>query len=339
MPKKEIVVVGSSAGGIEALRTLVGSLPAEFRGSLFIVQHLSPSSPSLLADILDRATKLPVRDARDGEEFQPGYVYVAPPDQHLLLEPGGHVRLTRGPKENRFRPAVDPLFRSAARVYGPRVIGCILSGSLDDGTMGLLEVKRRGGTAVVQAPADALVPSMPLSAMRHVKVDYVLPVAEIGPLLVELAGQASSEEGAYAVSENLEIEVKIAGEDRATKVGVTRLGEASPFACPECHGVLLRIREDGPTRFRCHTGHAHTAQSLLTEMTETAEDTLWSAIRSLEEGAMLMRHVAAHAREAGDETEAQALLGKAEDSQRRANLVRQAVMNHEKVSAESASRS
>jgi two-component system chemotaxis response regulator CheB len=327
MPKKDIVVVGASAGGIEALRSLVGALPADFPASVFVVQHLSPDAPSLLAAILERAASLPVEGARDGERFRPAHVYVAPPDHHLLLDRGGVMRVTRGPKENRFRPAVDPLFRSAARAYGPRVVGCVLTGNLDDGTTGLLAVKRQGGTAVVQDPAEAVAPSMPLSAVRHVKVDYVLPLAEIGPLLVRLAA-APAEERSYPVGDELDIEVKIALEDKAIEAGVLELGEPSNYACPDCHGVLLRLKAEGPVRFRCHTGHAYTADSLLAGIGENVEDSLWSSIRALEEAEMLVRHLAEHLSEGEQNGPAEALLARAADLRRRADLVRQATLDH-----------
>src|SRR5215210_6092081 len=177
MPGRDIVVVGTSAGGVEALRVLVGGLPADFAGSVFVVMHTAPDSPGVLAQILDRSGPLPAANASNRERIRPGRIYVAPPDSHLLLEPGV-VRVTHGPKENRFRPAIDPLFRSAAQTYGPQAIGVILTGGLDDGTAGLWAIKRLGGTALVQDPEEALVDSMPRSALRHVEVDYCLPLVE-----------------------------------------------------------------------------------------------------------------------------------------------------------------
>ena len=330
MPQKDIVVVGTSAGGIEALRSLVAALPADFPASVFVVQHLSPDAPSLLSDILGRAARLPVSSARDGERFRPSHVYVAPPDHHLLLERGGVMRVTRGPKENRFRPAVDPLFRSAARAYGPRVVGCVLTGNLDDGTTGLLAVKQQGGMAVVQDPSDAFAPSMPRSAMRHVKVDHVLPLAEIGPLLARLAAEPA-EERSRPVSDELDIEVKIALEDKAIEAGVLGLGGPSNYACPDCHGVLLRLKSEGPMRFRCHTGHAYTADSLLAGVNENVEDSLWNTIRALQEAEMLLRHLAEHLGAGRQSGQAEALLDRAADLRRRADLVRQATLNHPKV--------
>jgi len=326
MPK-DIVVIGASAGGIEALRVLVGGLPADLPASLFLVLHTSPEAPSMLADILDRSGRLPAIVPDDGEHIQPGTIYVAPPDRHLLVEPN-RVRVTRGPKENRFRPAIDPLFRSAAQTYGPRVIGVILTGYLDDGTAGLWTVKQLGGTAVVQDPADALVPFMPLNAVSHVKVDYCLPLEEIAPLLVRLATEAAEEEGAFQVPKDVEIEVNIAKEQKALDAGVLQLGEPSNYACPECHGVLLQVKDSGSLfRFRCHTGHAYSIESLLTEITEEMDDALWNSIRAFEEGELFMRQMAQHLDHAENSQSAESILKRADETKRRANLMRQAAVN------------
>src|SRR5215213_7659479 len=299
MPARDIIVIGASVGGIEALRAIAGGLPKDLPAAVFVVLHTSPEAPGILADILDRAGALPASFAVDGERILPGRIYVAPPDKHLVVEPN-RVRLTRGPKENRFRPAVDPLFRSAAQVYGPRVIGVVLTGYLDDGTAGLWAVKQLGGTAIVQDPLEALAPSMPASAMRQVKVDYCLPVAEIAPQLVRLASRPLEEQGEYEVPKEMDIEVRIAGEETALDAGVLKLGEPSNYACPECHGVLLQLKEEKRIRFRCHTGHAYSVDSLLAEVTENVEDSLWNAIRSLEESVLLMRHMAEHLGENGN---------------------------------------
>jgi two-component system chemotaxis response regulator CheB len=332
MSGKDIVVVGTSAGGVEALRTLVGGLPADFPGSVFVVMHTAPDSPGVLAQILDRAGPLPASHAENRERIRPGRVYVAPPDSHLLLEPG-IVRVTHGPKENRFRPAVDPLFRSAAQVFGPRVVGVVLTGGLDDGTSGLWAIKRLGGTAVVQDPDEAFMPSMPLSAINRVEVDYTLPVAQVAPLLARLASTSVAEQGGYEVPEELKIEVGIAKEDRGLDLGLAKIGTPSIFACPECHGTLLQLKENGRTRYRCHTGHAYSADSLLSEITEGVEVSLWNAIRSIDESVMLLRHMAEHVREAENGAEvAEQFLEKAKEAERRSRLVRRAVFDHEHLS-------
>jgi two-component system chemotaxis response regulator CheB len=332
MQRKDIIVIGASSGGIDALKELVGALPRDLDAAVFVTLHVAPYSLGILPEILARAGELPASNAKDMEQFEPGHIYVAPPDHHLLVERTGHVRVTKGPRENRFRPAVDTLFRSAAYAYGPRVVGVVLTGWLDDGSAGLFAVKERGGTAVVQHPDDAFAPAMPLNAIKHVEVDHILPLKEIAPLLVKLADAPAGEEGDYPVSEEMETEVKIAREDNALESGIMKWGEPSIYACPECHGVLLQLKEGNGVRFRCHTGHAYSVDSLLSEFTEKTEDSLWSAIRAIEEGVLLMRDLAEHFSAHHNGADAEALIRKAEESQRRADLVRRAVMTHERLS-------
>ena len=311
MPGKDIIVIGGSAGSIDPIKTVLGGLPADFPASLFIVIHSSADSPGVLNAIFDAAGPLPAAFPTNGERIAPGRIYVAAIDHHLVIEPGT-VRLTRGPKENRFRPAIDPLFRSAAQTYGPRVAGVLFSGGLDDGTSGLWTVKQLGGTAIVQDPHEAWASSMPQSAMQHVRIDHVLRADEIAPLLVRLVSTPADLQEGERVPEHVDIEVKIANENSAMEAGVMKLGAPSNYACPECHGVLLEMKDHAPLRFRCHTGHAYTMGSLMSEMDDVVEDSLWSAIRALEERAMLMRQAGAEARAA--------------EAQRRAEAVRQVVL-------------
>ena len=318
---KRLVVIGTSAGGIEALRDLVADLPADFPSPIAIVLHTSPQSPGLLHEILSRAGPLPAINPHGGERLRAGHIYVAPPDHHLLIEPD-RVRLSKGPKENRFRPAIDPLFRSAAQVYGPGAIGVILTGNLDDGTAGIWAIKRLGGTAVVQDPADALFPSMPEHALRAVAVDYQLPLHEIAPLLIELTSEAVPADRAAAADKDLEIEVEIAKEQDPLRMGVEQLGAPSAIACPECHGVLREWKEDPRLRFRCHTGHAYSADSLLAEIGEGVESSLWNAIRALQEGSMLMRHLAEHADIAHGGENSRALRERADELEKQADAMR-----------------
>lgn len=332
MPGKDIIVIGASAGGIGVIRTILAGLPAEFGGSVFVVVHTSSDAPGVLDVVFGTAGPLPAMLANHGERIEPGRIYVARPDHHLIVEPG-RVRLTRGPKENRFRPAIDPLFRSAAQTYGPRVVGIILSGGLDDGTSGLWAVKQLGGTAIVQDPEEAAAPSMPQSALRHVRVDHMLRVHDIAPLLVRLvATPADAQEGDLPMPEEIDIEVKIASEDKPKEAGLVKLGSPSEYACPECHGVLLQMKDAVPTRFRCHTGHAYTLESLLSDMDEGIEDALWNAIRALEERVMLIRQAAEHVRQAHDGGDGE-LLARAEETQRRADLVRRAVLAEDEARA------
>jgi two-component system chemotaxis response regulator CheB len=324
MENKNIIVIGASLGGVEAMRTLVGALPERFPATILLVQHLDPNFPSLLPKILADAGPLPVSVPRDVEPIKSGHIYVASPDYHLLLEQG-HVRLTRGPKENRFRPSIGALFRSAAYAYGPRVVGVILTGLLDDGTAGLWSVKDRGGTAIVQDPLDAIAPSMPRSAIQNVKVDHRLPLRDIAPLLNELAHTPAVKEGAYPVSQRMKIEVEIAKENAAIDKGIQDLFEPSNYTCPECHGVLLQLSEGAILRFRCHTGHAYSALTLLEDGEQGVEGSLWGAIRSLEERVLMLRQFAERLENNNRSADAAVLFREIEKTKRKAEFVRQAV--------------
>jgi two-component system chemotaxis response regulator CheB len=327
--------MGASAGGLEALLGVVAGLPPDLPASVFIVLHTAPSSPGRLPHILQRAAALPVAHGVDGELVQRGRVYVAAPDHHLLVE-NGRVRVTRGPKENHTRPAVDPLFRSAALDYGPRAVGVVLTGVLDDGTAGLHAIKERGGTAVVQDPVDALYPDMPQNAMRRVAVDHVVRLHGLPSLLVRLAAEPAGPPGDSRVSREIEIEARIAREDNAMQAGVMELGPASPYTCPDCHGVLLQITDVPMPRFRCHTGHAYSLDGLVATMTTAVEESLWNGLRAVEESVMLLRHMAQHAREATDTATATVLEEKAAAANARGELVRRAALLQEAVSREAA---
>jgi two-component system chemotaxis response regulator CheB len=332
MRTKRVVVVGSSAGGIEALRELASGLPVDFPAPVCIVLHTSPEAPGVVDSILSRSGPVPATNARDRQRLEPGRIYVAPPDSHLLIEPG-RVRVTKGPRENRFRPAIDPLFRSAAQVFGPAAIGVILTGNLGDGTAGLWAIKQLGGTTVVQDPADALFPSMPQSAMNHVRIDYVLPLSEIPALLVRLTAEEMPAVAAAPVPESVEVEVKIAKEAPPLDAGLEGISEPSTFACPECHGVLMKLKEGGPIRFRCHTGHAYSIDSLVLAISAAIEESLWIAIRALEEGDMLLRTVVEHVR-GHTGNAAETLLIRAAEVRRQSEAIRKIVMEHEPIEVE-----
>jgi two-component system chemotaxis response regulator CheB len=335
MEKRNIIVIGASAGGFEACKTIVQGLPPYFDASIFIVWHMSPDIRGVLPQVLNRFNSIYAAHALDKEEIKPNRIYVAPPDHHLLIEEG-RVRVTRGPKENRFRPAVDPLFRSAAYTYGNRVIGVVLSGALDDGTAGLWTIKHYGGMAVVQDPHDAEVSSMPENAIREVAVDYTAPVREIAPLLAGMSQQeVVVNKDAMKNDEKTKSEVRIAEEDSANEMSFMQYGELSPFTCPECHGVLSTIKDGNRTRYRCHTGHAYSADSLLASITEKIEDSLYSAIRGVEESVMLLNHMGDHFAESNHPKLAALYFKKAKDAESRAQLVRQAVLSHEQLNKDS----
>jgi len=298
MAGRDIIVVGASAGGVEALCRLVSDLPEDIPASVFIVLHMAPHSGTALARILDRRTKLAVGHPYDGEPIEHGRVYVAVPDHHLIVGPGV-VRTANGPKENGYRPAVDTLFSTAAATYGPRVVGVILSGTRDDGTVGLRAIRARGGVGIVQHPEEALFPGMPESAVAGDHPDWVVPVAEIGPLLWELANEEPPHEGgSTGMADELDTELQWAHPDLAAPAPPDPpLGSPSGFTCPECHGGLWEIDDGHLPRYRCRVGHGFSADSLLVTQHTDVEAALWTAYRALEERAALCRRLTDRARE------------------------------------------
>lgn len=243
---RRIIVIGASTGGPDALKKIMKDLPADFETPIFIVWHMSAAMNGVLPQILNDKNTARVAHARDGEQIRLNRIYVAPPDKHLIIE-NNIMRITHGPKENRFRPAIDPLFRSAANYFGNRVIGVILSGALDDGTTGLWTIKRYGGITVVQDPIDAEVPSMPESALREVKIDYCLPASKIAHLLLRLC-QEPVMPMAIPKDELTKKEIAIADEKKDRSIDILNFGELSPYTCPECHGVLTRLDNDNIIR-------------------------------------------------------------------------------------------
>jgi two-component system chemotaxis response regulator CheB len=261
-----------------------------------------------------------------------GTIYVARPDHHLLLE-NSHVRISRGPKENRFRPAVDPLFRSAAYSYGPRVIGVITSGALDDGTSGLWEIKRNGGLAIAQDPNEAEISSMPENAIRAVHVDHIARSGELAFLIARLSQQEVNENEVIMQDKNrdeqIKDEISIAAEENALNEGVFQRGELTPYACPEYHGVLAKLRDGERVRFRCHTGHGFSADALLASLTENIEESLWGAVRGVDESIMLLNHLGDHFAEENNGKLAAQFFQKATDAAQRNERIRQIVLDHE----------
>lgn len=332
MPGHDMIVVGASAGGVETLCQLVGDLPSNLPAAIFVVLHIPAQSPSVLPKILNRSiqkrngqSSLLACHPQDGEAIQHGRIYVAPPDRHLLVK-DGYIRLVRGPKENSNRPAVDPLFRTAVRTYGPRVVGVVLSGTLDDGTAGLMAVKNRGGVAIVQNPDEALYSGMPKSAIENVDVDHILGISEIAPVLVELAHKPVETEQVEAVSSEMQMESDIAEMEPSAVSSTNRPGTPSPFGCPECGGALWELDQEGLIRFRCRTGHAFSANTLLAEQSEALEEALWSAFRALEEKAALAQRIATQARDRNRIISAERFEEQEQDARQRAALVRQLLL-------------
>lgn len=333
MTKRDIVVVGASAGGVTALAKFVKSLPKDFGGSIFVVLHVPPYSPSNLPAILSRAGLLNAIHPKDGEQIESGQIYVAPPDYHMLLE-GTRVLVKKGPEENRFRPSIDALFRSAAYVYGPRVIGIVLSGLLNDGTSGLWSIKRLGGLTIIQEPEDAEYPSMPMNVLKYVDVDHSVPASEMGSLLEKLTTEKAFKKPKVSKREMLllKMEVIISKQDNAFAMGIMNAGELTPFTCPECHGVLVRLIQGKFIRFRCHTGHAYTASSLLADLSKAVEETLWQAMRGLEETTLLLTQIGEHFKAQGSPDAAAIFIGKADMTTERARVIHDSVFKQELLS-------
>jgi two-component system chemotaxis response regulator CheB len=320
--KRDLVVIGASAGGVEALRALFASLPAGFPGSLFVVMHLGAASH--LAHILGGASGLPVVPAENGMPIERGCVHVAVPGKHLLLH-DNHILLRRGPRENMARPAVDPLFRSAAASFGGRVIGVVLSGGLSDGTAGLLAIKRCGGLAVVQDPDDAAVPSMPLNALRHVEVDHIVPVSGMGALLGSLVHQRAAPTPDIPL--DIRLEAAIATQELTDMRVDDMLGKPSRFTCPECHGALWEIEDGTMLRYRCHVGHAYTADTVLSSQSEEIDRLLGTLLRSHQERAALARRMAEHERREGRDRLADQLARRAVDYDHDAEIMKALIRN------------
>lgn len=339
--KHDLIVVGASMGGVEALMGLVEQFPKDLPAAVCIVLHISAGHRSVLPELLSRAGPLLAVHPKDGEPLTKGRIYVAPNDRHLLVEQG-RVRVVKGPRENNHRPAVDPLFRSAALAYGPRVVGVVLTGAMDCGTAGLLAIQRQGGLTVVQEPADAYCPDMPRSVLEHMKVDHCVPLEGMGALLSRLAdspvpraangtkgtkGSKGSKGSKVRSSQGLKREMgKLKGDPEAVNMPPAE-GQPSHFSCPDCGGVLFEQDEQGQLRFDCRVGHAFTDNALVLGQNRALDVALWAAVRSLEENAALARRMASHARERNHAHSVQRYEERAREVEHQALLIRQVAMS------------
>jgi two-component system chemotaxis response regulator CheB len=303
---RDVIAIGASAGGVETLSTLVAGLPARFGAALLVVLHIGRSGRSSLPEILARAGPLPAAFGRHGERIEPGRIYVAPPDHHLLIEPGGRIRLSRGPREHFTRPAIDPLFRAAASCCGPRVVGLLLSGAGRDGAAGLSAIRQAGGVAVVQDPRDAIVPGMLRNALEHIAVHAVAPAAALPALLVRLVA------GEPVPRQVVPAPVALTGRPAAAPPDTIAGKEDDPMAdaddrfqrpaaltCPECGGAVREERADGLKLYRCHIGHRFAAEELAGGQFTELERALNIALRVLNERAELARRMEAQLRDVG----------------------------------------
>lgn len=313
-----LFVMGGSAGSIEALRELFQLLPENFPAPILVVVHTSLEGPGAIPNVLSRCSPLLIQNAVDGAPLKPANVYIAPPGFHLQVEPG-RMRLIGGPTENRHRPAIDPLFRSAARVYGHAAVGIVLSGYLDDGSAGLFRIKEAGGVAIVQDPEDSMVPDMPQNAAARIAPDFSVPIRELAPLMVQLAGEpVLASQRVVTMSES-------------TPSNGEPVGAPSVFTCPDCHGTLWESEEGGTLRFKCRVGHAYTADTMLQEQNMDVERALWAALRTLEENTELSHRLAQRSRDHGFPHSEQRYLERARESFINANVLRQLLTGGKQV--------
>ncbi|AFL54520.1 two-component system chemotaxis response regulator CheB [Sinorhizobium fredii] len=289
MDRRDVIAIGGSAGAVGALKQLLRELPPDFAATLFVVVHVGALGKNLLAEIFAHHATISVKTAVDGERVLPGNVYVAPADHHLLVI-DGVTRLGRGPRENLARPAVDPLFRSVAMTYGPRAIGVVLTGMLNDGAAGLADLKRCGGVTVVQNPADAAAPDMPLGALAATNVDYRAPLADLASLLVELTTEEAGPP--VPVPDDIRFEVDIALGRQVDAALMTGIADPVPLSCPACGGVLSQIKNCPPLRFRCQVGHAYTSDILSAENECSVDEAVRVALRIIEERVTLSEKMA-----------------------------------------------
>lgn len=326
LEQRDIIVVGASAGGLDALARLVPDLPRDLGAAVFLVVHTPPHEESFLPQILTRWGPLKASHAIDGEPIQRGHIYVAPPNRHLVIG-ARQIHVALGPRENFHRPAVDPLFRSAADAHGPCVIGVVLSGSRDDGAAGLASVKAAGGVAVVQDPEDAVIPGMPRSALEVTDVDHILPAAALAPLLVRLVKERLDVPAARALGGD--------GEEEVASASVQPPPGGATLSCPECGGVLQESHaRAGGIHYRCRVGHAFSEQALLTAQAETLETALWAALQALEDRQDIARRIAERARREGRPQTMALFEGRERDAGTRAELIRAVLLGNGGVGGE-----
>ncbi len=320
---RDIIVIGGSAGATAPLKTILAALPADLPASVFIVLHIPARSIGILATVASAAGRLPVQQAVNGMTILPGNVYIAAPDHHLIVV-NGHLKLGQGPRENMARPAIDALFRSAAVAYGPRVIGVVLSGFMNDGASGLDAIKRCGGFALVQDPADAIADEMPRSALRAATVDLSVPSARIGDVLSDLVREPAGL--GVPIPPEIRIEVDIAAGERVDSEVMQRIADPAPLTCPSCGGVLSALRGGRPLRFRCQVGHGFTADIIAKEQENAIDEALRVALRIIEERAELVARMAADGRIAGRRAVAELYEERAVEYRRYADTIRRAVL-------------
>ena len=318
--RRDIVVIGGSAGAIDVLRQIAAGLPGDLPAAVFVTVHIPATAPSHLAEILGRSGPLPAASARTGDPVEPGRILVAPPDHHLLVG-ADRLTLSRGPRQNGNRPSIDAMFRSAARHHGPRVSAVIVSGMLDDGSLGMLAVRRAGGLTLVQEPETAEFEAMPRNAVSTAR-----PARVLEPLAIAGAITAAAVEGAQSAPAEPDEAAGAGGDDQASPGAEDRSGRPTGFSCPACGGVLWETHEAGRLDFACRVGHELSPESLLEEQAAALDGALWAALRALEEQASLSRQLAERTRRQGDRLTAERFADRAEASRRQAVVLRRSLL-------------
>ncbi len=330
MANRDILAIGTSAGGFDALRFLAGEFPSDFPASVFVVIHLSNQFRSNLDAILTQSGPLPASFALDGEKPKKGHIYIAPPGHHLLVQ-GEGLQLGLGPRENNARPSVDPLFRSAGLCCGPRVIGAVLTGTLGDGAAGLSALKQCGGITVVQDPSDAAFPEMPATALTSVQPDHVVTLAGMPALFEKLVRQPAGQQ--VEVPEAIQYEVNIASGGRASMGEMHRIGPRSALTCPDCHGTMWEIKGGGVVCYRCHVGHAYTAELMSLALDENLRRALGSAVRTLDERVALAKKLEREARQRNRTRMAESWAAKAREFEHEGRVIRDSIRRTDEIAA------
>jgi len=333
MSNRDLIAIGTSAGGVEALLDLVKHLPADLPATLLVTIHIPAEVRSELDRMLSHAGKLPAHFARDGERRRRGTIYIAPPDRHLLVD-GDRLRLGVGPRENNVRPAIDPMLRSAAVCCGSHAIGVVLTGSLGDGASGLWAIEQCGGLTVVQDPEDAAFVDMPLNALNMVTPDHVVALADLPSLLTKLVRAPAGPQ--RPVPGNIAFEVQIASGENASMDDMDHIGRRSVLTCPDCHGTMWEIDEGDLVRYRCHVGHAYSAEVMNLAIDESLRRALASSLRALEERVALTRNLQHQAEHRQHRLVAANWAQRAEEAQRELDVIRNAVRRIDDIKARNA---
>jgi two-component system, chemotaxis family, protein-glutamate methylesterase/glutaminase len=328
MANRDILAIGTSAGGFEALRFLAREFSRDFPASVLVTIHLSNQFRSELDAILTQGGSLPASFAVDGEKLERSHIYIAPTERHLIVE-SGYLRLGSGPRENNSRPALDPLFRSAALCCGPRTVGAVLTGTLGDGAAGLSALKQSGGITVVQDPSDAAFAEMPTTALLRSHPDHVVSLAGMPALFEKLMREPAGQ--LVPVASNLQYEVSIASGRRGSMDEMDCIGHRSVLACPDCHGIMWEISEGELVRYRCHVGHAYSVMSLALD--ENLKQAFGSALRALDERVALARKLEAQASESGRTRIAESWAAKALEFEAEANIIRDSIRRTDEIAA------